>query len=86
METVLPHRPISSSSGTKNIEIGVDNDGFIFLGYEADEMNDDSKFLWSRNYSEAIDAERAQEKSKKNRYVVQVQHGLYVLFPEHKMF
>lgn len=45
----------------------MDNDGFIFLGYEADEMNDESKFLWSKNYTEAIDAGRARTETKKNK-------------------
>lgn len=46
----------------------MDDDGFIFLGYEADRMNDESKFLWSKNYIEPIDAERAQAETKKNGY------------------
>ncbi|KAM7421303.1 hypothetical protein PAMA_015448 [Pampus argenteus] len=65
----LPSEPVTALTrpGTKNIEIGVDDDGFIFLGYEADEMNDGSKFLWNKNYTETIDAERAHEETKKNR-------------------
>lgn len=46
----------------------MDDDGFIFLGYEADEMNDESKFLWSKNYAEPIDAGRARAETKKDRY------------------
>ncbi|KAF7648754.1 hypothetical protein LDENG_00152440 [Lucifuga dentata] len=65
----LPTEPIAAQTppGTKNIEIGVDDDGFIFLAYKADEMNDSSKFLWSKNYREAIDAGRARIESKNNR-------------------
>uniref|UniRef100_A0A3B5BB06 Myomesin 3 n=1 Tax=Stegastes partitus TaxID=144197 RepID=A0A3B5BB06_9TELE len=55
--------------GTKNIEIGVDDDGFIFLGYEATEMNDESKFLWNKNYTEPIGAGRVRAETKKNRKV-----------------
>ncbi|XP_029360148.1 myomesin-3 isoform X2 [Echeneis naucrates] len=68
----LPSEPITAQTkpGTKNIEIGVDNDGFIFLSYEADEMNDDSKFLWSKNYTDAIDAGRAQTETKNNRSIL----------------
>ncbi|XP_023271028.1 myomesin-3 [Seriola lalandi dorsalis] len=68
----LPSEPVTAQTkpGTKNIEIGVDNDGFIFLGYESDEMNDDSKFLWSKNYTEAIDAGRARTETKKNRSIL----------------
>lgn len=64
---MLPHEPISLSSGTKSIEVGVDEDGFIFLGYENNEMNEESKFLWSKDYSEPIDTGRAREETKKNR-------------------
>ncbi|XP_008278820.1 myomesin-3 [Stegastes partitus] len=56
--------------GTKNIEIGVDDDGFIFLGYEATEMNDESKFLWNKNYTEPIGAGRVRAETKKNRSVL----------------
>ncbi|KAG7216849.1 hypothetical protein INR49_001503 [Caranx melampygus] len=68
----LPSEPVTAQTkpGTKNIEIGVDNDGFIFLGYESNEVNDDSKFLWSKNYSEAIDAGRAQIETKKNKSIL----------------
>ncbi|XP_076016919.1 myomesin-3 [Genypterus blacodes] len=68
----LPSEPITAQTqpGTKNIEIGVDGDGFIFLSYEADEMNDSSEFLWSKNYREAIDSGRAGVQSKNNRSVL----------------
>lgn len=46
----------------------MDNDGFIFLGYEADETDDESKFLWNKNYTEPIDAKRAQAETKKDGY------------------
>lgn len=52
------------SSGTRDIQIGVDDDGFIFLGYEA-EADDESEALWRRNYSEPIDSERAREETTK---------------------
>uniref|UniRef100_A0A3Q1HUN7 Myomesin 3 n=1 Tax=Anabas testudineus TaxID=64144 RepID=A0A3Q1HUN7_ANATE len=68
----LPSEPVTAQTktGTKNIEAGVDNDGFIFLGYEADEMDDESKLLWSKDYSEPIDARRAREETKNNRSVL----------------
>nr|XP_046254368.1 myomesin-3 [Scatophagus argus]XP_046254370.1 myomesin-3 [Scatophagus argus] len=64
----LPTEPVTAQTqpGTKNIEIGVDEDGFIFLGYEADEMNDESQFLWRKNYTEPIDSGRARAETKKN--------------------
>ncbi|XP_034554592.1 myomesin-3 [Notolabrus celidotus] len=64
----LPTEPITAQTrpGTKDIEIGVDDDGFIYLGYEANEMNDESKFLWGKNYTEPIDAGRARTENKEN--------------------
>lgn len=52
------------SSGARDIQIGVDDDGFIFLGYEA-EADDESEALWKRNYSEPIDTGRAREETTK---------------------
>nr|XP_054596971.1 myomesin-3 isoform X2 [Nothobranchius furzeri] len=68
----LPSEPVVANTrpGTKDIEIGVDEDGFIFLGYEAVEKNDESKFLWSRNYTEPIDAKRTKTESKQKRSVL----------------
>ncbi|KAM4736307.1 myomesin-3 [Anableps anableps] len=68
----LPSEPVTvqTQPGTEEIKIGVDDDGFIFLGYEAIEMNDDSEFLWSKNYTEAIDSQRAKAETTKNRSVL----------------
>ncbi|KAM8871187.1 myomesin-3 isoform 2-T2 [Spinachia spinachia] len=68
----LPTEPVTVESrpGAKNIEIGVDNDGFIFLAYEADETDDESKFLWNKSYTEPIDATRAQAEIKKDGSVL----------------
>lgn len=65
----LPTEPVTAQTrpDTKNIEIGVDDDGFIFLGYEAVEMNDGSEFLWNKNYTDPIDAQRARAETKKNK-------------------
>uniref|UniRef100_UPI0037E74D27 myomesin-3 n=1 Tax=Semicossyphus pulcher TaxID=241346 RepID=UPI0037E74D27 len=65
----LPTEPVTAQTqpGTENIKIGVDDDGFIFLGYEANEINDESKFLWGKNYTEPIDAARARAETKENR-------------------
>ncbi|KAL0171208.1 hypothetical protein M9458_031519, partial [Cirrhinus mrigala] len=52
--------------GTKEIEIGVDNDGFIFLSFEAPEGTDKDVFKWSKNYGKAIDAGRARLENKNN--------------------
>lgn len=55
------------SSGARDIKIGVDDDGFIFLGYEA-EADEESEALWRRNYAEPIDAARAREETSKKGY------------------
>lgn len=51
-------------AGARDITMGVDDDGFIFLGYEA-EADDESEALWRRDYAEPIDAGRAREESTK---------------------
>ncbi|KAA8591786.1 hypothetical protein FQN60_017160 [Etheostoma spectabile] len=68
----MPTEPVTAQTrpGAKDIEIGVDNDGFIFLGYEADEKDDQNMILWSKNYTESIDAARAREETKKNGSVL----------------
>ncbi|XP_070767678.1 myomesin-3 [Enoplosus armatus] len=68
----LPTEPVTAQTrpGTKNIEIGVDDDGFIYLGYKADERSDESKFLWRKDYAEPVDAGRAREETKKNGSVL----------------
>ncbi|CAG6014633.1 unnamed protein product [Menidia menidia] len=68
----VPSEPVTlwTQPGTKEIEIGVDKDGFIFLGYEAVEMNDESKFLWKKKYSDSTDAKRMKAETKNNRSVL----------------
>lgn len=52
---------------TKSIEIGVDQDGFIFLGYDAG-MDDEADFIWGKNYTEPIDSSRAHAETKAEGY------------------
>ncbi|XP_034468054.1 myomesin-3 [Hippoglossus hippoglossus] len=68
----LPSEPVTAQTkpGTKDIEIGVDDDGFIFLGYEPEEVDDESEFLWSRNYTEPVDPDRTQTETTKNKSVL----------------
>ncbi|KAL7394101.1 hypothetical protein ABVT39_020649 [Epinephelus coioides] len=68
----LPTEPVTvqTKPGTKDIEIGVDDDGFIFLSYETDKTDDESKFLWSKDYTDPIDPERAQAEIKENASVL----------------
>uniref|UniRef100_A0A8B9HJK6 Myomesin 3 n=1 Tax=Astyanax mexicanus TaxID=7994 RepID=A0A8B9HJK6_ASTMX len=62
----LPTEPITAQTkpGTKDMEIGVDNDGFIFLSFQASETAEDGQFKWNKNYREAIDAGRAHLETK----------------------
>ncbi|XP_075897501.1 myomesin-3 [Nelusetta ayraudi] len=62
----LPTEPVAAETrpGARDITMGVDDDGFIFLGYEA-EADDESEALWRRDYAEPIDAGRAREESTK---------------------
>uniref|UniRef100_A0A3B4BU57 Myomesin 3 n=1 Tax=Pygocentrus nattereri TaxID=42514 RepID=A0A3B4BU57_PYGNA len=68
----LPTEPVAAQTrpGTKDIEIGVDNDGFIFLSFEAPETEDEGQIKWSKNYTEAIDAGRAHLETKQNKSVL----------------
>ncbi|XP_061676890.1 myomesin-3 isoform X2 [Syngnathoides biaculeatus] len=68
----LPSEPVTArtSPDTKNIEAGVDDDGFIYLGYECDHVDDGSEGLWNKNYTEPIDGARAQADSKDGRSVL----------------
>ncbi|KAL2084759.1 hypothetical protein ACEWY4_020277 [Coilia grayii] len=88
----LPTEPITAQTkpGTKEVEIGVDNDGFIFMAFESDVMDKGNEFVWSKNYSEAIDASRARLETKNNRSILTFNEateedlGLYtVVLSEH---
>ncbi|XP_072548583.1 myomesin-3 [Salminus brasiliensis] len=68
----LPTEPVTAQTrpGTKDMEIGVDNDGFIFLSFEAPEAASEGQFKWKKNYREAIDAGRAHLKTTQNKSVL----------------
>nr|XP_061814698.1 myomesin-3-like [Nerophis lumbriciformis] len=68
----LPSEAVTAQTApdTKNIEVGVDDDGFVYLGYECDEVADESECLWNKNYTEPVDASRAQAESKNGRSVL----------------
>ncbi|XP_030637314.1 myomesin-3 [Chanos chanos] len=65
----LPTEPVLTQTkpGTRDVEIGVDNDGYIFLSFESSDVNEGSQFLWSKNYTEAINAGRARIETKDNK-------------------
>ncbi|XP_065155076.1 myomesin-3 isoform X2 [Paramisgurnus dabryanus] len=68
----VPSEAVKSETkaGTKEIQIGVDNDGFIFLSFEGPETDERDFFKWNKNYSDAIDAGRARLENKNNRSVL----------------
>ncbi|XP_053467554.1 myomesin-3 [Ictalurus furcatus] len=68
----FPTDPITAQTdpATREIEIGVDNDGFIFLSFEAPETLDQIQFEWKKNYRQAIDAGRAHLETKQNKSVL----------------
>lgn len=63
----IPSCECSMCAGTRSVEIGVDEDGFIFLGYDAG-MDDEAEFIWRKNYTEPIDSSRAHEETKAEGY------------------
>ncbi|XP_028837362.1 myomesin-3 isoform X2 [Denticeps clupeoides] len=65
----LVSEPITTQTkpGTREMEIGVDNDGFIYLSFESADISENNLFVWSKNYREAIDATRVRMESKPNK-------------------
>ncbi|KAK0142941.1 Myomesin-3 [Merluccius polli] len=70
----LPTELITAQTqpGTSEVEAGVDQDGFVFLSYEVPDAapSDSSRFLWSRNHRQAVDAGRATVQDRDNRSVL----------------
>uniref|UniRef100_A0A8C2Y746 Myomesin-3 n=1 Tax=Coturnix japonica TaxID=93934 RepID=A0A8C2Y746_COTJA len=65
----LPSDPVVAKSkpGTNEIELGVDEEGFIYMAFEAPEKNDSSEFIWSKDYEGPPDADRVQTEEKGNK-------------------
>ncbi|XP_060756301.1 myomesin-3 [Neoarius graeffei] len=68
----FPTDPITAQTdpASRDIEIGVDNDGFIFLSFETPETLAQTQFEWTKNYKEAIDAGRAHLETKQNKSIL----------------
>ncbi|XP_034764439.2 myomesin-3-like [Acipenser ruthenus] len=68
-EPSLPSEEVKAETkpGMKDVQIGVDEDGFIFLEFQTPEWNESSEFLWTKNYSKAIDQGRIRIESKDDR-------------------
>uniref|UniRef100_A0A669PQY1 Myomesin-3 n=1 Tax=Phasianus colchicus TaxID=9054 RepID=A0A669PQY1_PHACC len=56
-----------SKPGTNEIELGVDEEGFIYMAFEAPEKNDSSEFIWSKDYEGPPDADRVETEEKGNK-------------------
>ncbi|XP_075051490.1 myomesin-3 isoform X2 [Mixophyes fleayi] len=65
----LPCDPVipASKPGTNEIEVGVDDDGFIYLSFENPEPIDSPQFLWSKDYKEAPDPEKTAISTEGNK-------------------
>ncbi|XP_048183337.1 myomesin-3 [Corvus hawaiiensis] len=65
----LPSDPVVAKTkpGTNEIELGVDEEGFIYMAFEAPEKNDSSEFIWSKDYEGPPDADRVEIEEKGNR-------------------
>ncbi|XP_009513437.1 myomesin-3 [Phalacrocorax carbo] len=65
----LPSDPVVARTkpGTNEIELGVDEEGFIYLAFDAPEKNDSSEFIWSKDYEGPPDADRVRIEEKGNR-------------------
>uniref|UniRef100_A0A8C4TT34 Myomesin 3 n=1 Tax=Falco tinnunculus TaxID=100819 RepID=A0A8C4TT34_FALTI len=65
----LPSDPVVAKTkpGTNEIELGVDEEGFIYMAFEAPEKNDSSEFIWSKDNEGPPDADRVQTEEKGNK-------------------
>ncbi|NWT00574.1 MYOM3 protein, partial [Mionectes macconnelli] len=65
----LPSDPVVAKTkpGTNEIELGVDEEGFIYMAFEAPEKNESSEFIWSKDYEGPPDPDRVEIQEKGNR-------------------
>ncbi|NWR36362.1 MYOM3 protein, partial [Tachuris rubrigastra] len=65
----LPSDPVVAKTkpGTNEIELGVDEEGFIYMAFEAPEKNESSEFIWSKDYEGPPDPDRVEIEEKGNR-------------------
>ncbi|XP_017389963.1 myomesin-3 [Cebus imitator] len=50
------------------IEVGVDEEGFIYLAFEAPEAPDSSEFQWSKDYKGPLDPQRVKIEDEVNKW------------------
>ncbi|XP_072275395.1 myomesin-3 [Pyxicephalus adspersus] len=65
----LPCDPVvpTTKEGTNEIEVGVDEEGFIYLSFENPEPVDNPQFLWSKDYKGAPDSDRTEISTDGNK-------------------
>ncbi|XP_072103007.1 myomesin-3 isoform X2 [Mobula birostris] len=65
----MPSDPVCAETrpGTTEIETGVDDDGNIFLVFQSPEIDDASKFLWSKDDQEIETPDRVQIETSEDR-------------------
>ncbi|XP_008060365.1 myomesin-3 [Carlito syrichta] len=65
----LPTDPVllEDKPDAREIEVGVDEEGFIYLAFEAPEAPDSSEFQWSKDYKGPLDPQRVKIEDKVNK-------------------
>ncbi|XP_010624382.1 myomesin-3 [Fukomys damarensis] len=65
----MPTDPVllEDKPGAHEIQVGVDEEGQIYLAFEAPEAPDDSEFQWSKDYQGPPDPQRVQVKDEPNK-------------------
>nr|XP_055243709.1 myomesin-3 isoform X2 [Gorilla gorilla gorilla] len=65
----MPTDPVllEDKPGAHEIEVGVDEEGFIYLAFEAPEAPDSSEFQWSKDYKGPLDPQRVKIEDKVNK-------------------
>ncbi|XP_062996879.1 myomesin-3 isoform X2 [Elgaria multicarinata webbii] len=70
----LPSDPVvvKTKPGTKEIEVGVDEEGFIYMAFEAPEVVDTSEFIWSKDYEGPPNPDRVEiaDKDDKSKLIL----------------
>ncbi|XP_004465451.1 myomesin-3 [Dasypus novemcinctus] len=65
----MPTDPVllQDKPDAREIEVGVDKEGFIYLAFEAPEAPDSSEFQWSKDYKGPLDPQRVKVEDEDNR-------------------
>uniref|UniRef100_A0A8D0HLH5 Myomesin-3 n=1 Tax=Sphenodon punctatus TaxID=8508 RepID=A0A8D0HLH5_SPHPU len=65
----LPSDPVvlKTKPGVQEIEVGVDEEGFIYMAFETPEMVDSSEFNWSKDYEGPPKPDRVQIEDEGNK-------------------